>query len=418
MLDQGAQQLDRQLRDEPLVRAELGTTLGEVYSSLGLLSDGAKLLDRARGVPGQLPETIARQMHALATIEWARGNYDQAIGDFQQALSRLTQARTDDPALRARIELGLGTVYTAKDNAQEARRHYALALVPATALADNALISQVLEGQAQVDLSAKEYDAAENGLRKALQMRIAATGELHPATAELLNELGSVEYLRGHPAGAAEYFRRTLAIDRKVLGDSHPDVTRTTNNLARVELEQRHFEQARNLLQQALEARAKEIPDTEELMAFFFSNLAIANMELGDYSQARALFERALRTAVLTKHRLHAPILTDMAELDCRTGGVADALELLSQARPIMAAAYPDDPWRSALIDNVEGGCLTAQKHYAEAARAIDSSLPVLLKKWPPTSLYGYDALARAARLYSLTDDQVRLARLKKLTAP
>jgi hypothetical protein len=107
-----------------------------------------------------------------------------------------------------------------------------------------------------------------------------------------------------------------------------------------------------------------------------------------------------------------------MAELDCRTGRVADALELLGQARPIMAATYPDDPWRSALIDNVEGGCLTAQKHYAEAARAIDSSLPVLLKKWPPASLYGYDALARATRLYSLIDDQTGLARLKKLTAP
>jgi hypothetical protein len=64
----------------------------------------------------------------------------------------------------------------------------------------------------------------------------------------------------------------------------------------------------------------------------------------------------------------------------------------------------------------VEGGCLTAQKRYAEAARGIESSLPVILKRWPPSSLYGYDAAARATRLYSLTNDQVRLARLKALT--
>src|SRR5262249_44846487 len=140
-----------------------------------------------------------------------------------------------------------------------------------------------------------------------------------------------------------------------------------------------------------------------------------ANMELGEYAEARGLFAKALRAAVVNKHRLHAPILADMAELDCRTGRIEEGLELLRQARPIMAAAYPDDPWRNALIDNVEGGCLIAQKRYAEATRGIESSVPVILERWPPSSLYGYDAAARATRLYSLTNDRVRLARLNAL---
>lgn len=33
------------------------------------------------------------------------------------------------------------------------------------------------------------------------------------------------------------------------------------------------------------------------------------------------------------------------------------------------------------------------------------TSLPVVLKKWPPETLYGHDALGRALRLYTDTGD-------------
>lgn len=415
VLDRGARQIEHQLEDEPLVQAQLATTLGEVYSNLGLLDAGAKLLERAHAVAHQPPEIEARQLQALASIHWAKGEYDPALQGFNRALALLKESGTRDLGVRTRIELGLGNVYLAQEDLSSARLHYDAALKSASALHDDALVSRALESRAQADLAAKRYDDAEGSLREALRRHIVATGELHPGTAEILNELGSLEYLRGRPALAAEYFRRTLTIERKVLGNAHPDVGVTINNLARVELEQRHFQAARALLEESLASRA-EIPETEEHMTFVFANLAIANMELGDLAQARPLFEKALRAAVVNKHRLHAPILTDLAELECRSGRAAEGLDLLSQARPIMAAAYPDDPWRTALIDNVQGGCLTIQKRYAEAARDIEASLPILLQKWPPDSLYGYDSLSRATRVYTLTNDRPRLARLKTLT--
>jgi hypothetical protein len=53
ILDRGARQIDQSLREEPQVRAELSTTLGEVYTGLGLYNSALELLTKAGEVPGK-----------------------------------------------------------------------------------------------------------------------------------------------------------------------------------------------------------------------------------------------------------------------------------------------------------------------------------------------------------------------------
>jgi hypothetical protein len=112
---------------------------------------------------------------------------------------------------------------------------------------------------------------------------------------------------------------------------------------------------------------------------------------------------------------MYGPLLTDAADFQCRTGHAEDALARLDQAAPILAARYPDDAWRVAHLNDVKAGCLTQLKRYAQAEPLIAASTPELLKKWPPDTLYGYDALQRAVRLYRLTGDRVKLARYQRL---
>src|SRR5262249_13641378 len=154
---------------------------------------------------------------------------------------------------------------------------------------------------------------------------------------------------------------------------------------------------------------------SDTIMTFVLSNLALIEMGSGNYDASRAYFTRALSNAVQNKHRLHGPILTDLADLDCRTGNVDEGLARLEEARPIVAARYPDDPWRLAHLDNVRAGCLTHKKRYAEAEPLIAASVPVILKKWPAGTLYGYDGLQRSIALYRLTGDQARLAQYRLL---
>ena len=40
----------------------------------------------------------------------------------------------------------------------------------------------------------------------------------------------------------------------------------------------------------------------------------------------------------------------------------------------MMAARYPDDPWRTAHVESVRGGCLTYAGHFVEAQQLLKTS--------------------------------------------
>ena len=135
----------------------------------------------------------------------------------------------------------------------------------------------------------------------------------------------------------------------------------------------------------------------------------------GDLQGAEPLFQKALTAAVLNRHRLHGPILTDLADLECRTGRYGQGLARLDEARPIVAERYPDDPRRVAHVDNVRAGCLTGTKQYAQAEALIGSSMAVLLPRWPPGTLYGHDAVQRSLQLYRATGNQAQVSHYQLL---
>jgi hypothetical protein len=181
-------------------------------------------------------------------------------------------------------------------------------------------------------------------------------------------------------------------------------------------LEERDFTEADRLLQESLATSAASVAEDSDAMTFRFANLALVRMGVGDLAGAEPLFHKALKAAVINKHRLHGPILTDLADLECRTGRYGEGLARLDEAQPIVAKRYPDDPWRLAHLDNVRAGCLTRARRYAEAEALMTASLPVLLPKWPADTLYGYDAQQRAIELYGLTGNAAKLAQYRQLS--
>jgi tetratricopeptide (TPR) repeat protein len=417
VLDRGVQQIELQLHDEPVVRADLMTTLGEVYGSLGMLHEGLRLVELAQTLPA-LPVTLtARQAAASGTLQLQQGNLEAAKASLQRARDLIENAQLADSALYVRAENSLGEAYWRQDNCVQAREAYRRSLRASarirSASPDGWIAAE--EGLAQCDMDDGKFSAAEAGFRRALERQLAATGEMHPRAAELLNEIGSLKYFQGERAQAAEYFERTLRIERQVLGAAHPTVTGTSNNLARVLLEERRFADARALLEPAAQAFSREVSASDPNMTFVLSNLALIEMEQGNFEAAQRDFDAALHTAIANKHRLHGPILGDLADLQCRTGRAAAGLKLLDEARPIVAQRYPDDPWRLAHLDNVRAGCLTLMKRYAEAEALIASSIPALLRKWPPDTLYGHDDLERSVQLYQLTGNQAKLSQYRQL---
>jgi tetratricopeptide (TPR) repeat protein len=418
VLDRGVQQIAQQLDDTPLVRADLRATLGEVYASLGLLTQGRQLLQAAATTPGKPSQMSARVFTALGELDYRRGDYDVALASLNEAEKWLAQADAEDIEVRTRLFATLGDIHFSKDDMDAARRFFQQALESArrmNGLPARLATARATHGLAQVDLIEGDDEAAVKGFETALSEQIAISGELHPLVSDILNNLGALEYGRQRPAAAEAYWRRCLAIDRKLLGDRHPSTAPSLNNLARVLLEQRQFAESRRLLEESIDIRRTEVLETADEMAFAFSNHALTLAGLGDARAAEPEFIKALRAATLHKHRLLAPIMTDLADLECRSDRVSQGIERLKEARPLMAERYPDDPWRVALVDNVRAGCLGRQGHHREAAALIESSTPVLLARWNAGTLYGHDSLRRAIVVYERSGDAAQAARYRGL---
>src|ERR1700729_30339 len=110
ILDRGAQQIEDSLRDEPVVRAELSATLGEVYTGLGLYKPALPLLEMAYATQGQDPLALGRETVSLAYLEGLRGHPDKADELYAQAQRLADSLRPPDRSLQTQIFIGRGEI--------------------------------------------------------------------------------------------------------------------------------------------------------------------------------------------------------------------------------------------------------------------------------------------------------------------
>jgi Tfp pilus assembly protein PilF len=402
ILDRGAAQIEKGLGDEPSVKAELGTTLGEVYSGLGLYREGEALVRKTLPLPGVAISTQARQYAALGDAEARQGDYGAAVTSYRRALRQARNPADPREELVPRILVGLGEAQSAMNNDAEADRiiRSAMQLDLARLGPRSPDVARDLEALADNDIDASRYAQARERIERALAIRLNAQGLTHPKVTEDLSTLGDIAYYQRDPAAAENYYRRAIAADHAVIGSSHPDDATTMNNLARLMIERRDYADARPLLERAIAIILKQRNETFDDLAFEFDNLALARRGMGDLAGAEQLLLKALTAARLHNHRNLAPILVDLADLACDRKDTRQGLAYLQEAAPIMSRIYAADPWRAAWLETVRGHCQLAAGDARSALRTLTASHGAIAARWKPDSLYGAraDALLAAAR--------------------
>jgi tetratricopeptide (TPR) repeat protein len=397
MLDRGAAQIRQGLADEPTVRADLMTTLGEVYTGLGLYRQGSELVREAWATPGQDAAAQARQNLAIATIAFQQGDYAQARDRFQAALTSIEAASPVNPRLRSDAERGVGDSLSALGEMDEAETVLQAALQRLPQAPEfREVRAALLESIGTNAFYADRFADAQKALDQALPVRLEVNGPLHPSVSLIQNLRGAVAYRQGDSDTAVARYRDALAVDKKVLGERHPMVALTKNNLARVLLEQRDFRQALPLLEEAVAITVAERGPTHDDLAFVLGNLGIAQRGLGQQA-ASVTLARALAIAEQHDHRMRAPLMLELAELDCRAGSARRGVDRVRAAAPVMRKDYPDDAWRQAMVQSVEARCLVDLGERTQAQALAARATPIILARWAPESLYGADAQARLA---------------------
>ncbi len=400
VLDRGARQIEASLGNEPDVKAELMSTLSEVYFGLGSYRRAEQLVGRSLMLKASNPETRSRQLAVAGNAKALQGEYERSIGIYDRALAELQRSRqAADSPLRSRLLIAKAESLASLDRYDEAQQLIRLAFDREIKRegASSIAVARAYEAAGLTNQFAENYVLARTQYERALAIRVRAQGQLHPKVSEDLNELGTIAYLQDDPDSAARYWRLSLDRDQKVIGPNHPDLAATLNNLGRVLLEQRKFTEALPMLSRSTRISLAQKNETHDDMAFIFANLAMATEGAGDRDAAERLYRKALVAAERHKHRLLAPILVDLAALQCRQGNFAEATTMLRRALPVMSTTYPDDPWRTAWAQNTLGDCLLRQGKAAEARSLIRASAPALLNRWSTKSLYGFEARRRLA---------------------
>ena len=404
VLDRASRRMSQSLNDEPTVKAELTTTLSEVYGALGLFKQSDAMIQSTFRIRGRDGSTEARQLAVLGDAQFRLGNYKQAIATLKRALSITRDDPRQTQDLASRILVRMSNAYALQDNtgAAAASAREAIRASTDTNGPPTPTYAAALEALAEAHYFSGEFDQARPLYQRAISIRTATQGPLHPNVTEDLNTLGSIAYASNDPVRAEAYFRRVVANDESVLGPDHPDLAITINNLGRVLLEQRKYAQAVTLLERAIRITLSQRDETHNDLAYMFDNLGIAKRYMGDPKAAEILFRKALRAAIVHKHRNTAPVMTDLAELKCEAGRATQGLNMLTEARPIMVATYSDDPWRVGWLDNVRGECLIRAGQAQQGSSLIASTAKIVRSRWPKTSLYGY-AVQRRLRTFNAT---------------
>ncbi|OLC49337.1 MAG: hypothetical protein AUH43_07680 [Acidobacteria bacterium 13_1_40CM_65_14] len=305
ILDKGSDRIERELKDQPAVRARLMERMGIVYTSLGLYDRARPLLEdaldiRRRTFGGEHRE-VADSMDALGGLMFVDGKHTEAERLHRGALAI---------RLKTMGEASLETASTQDILAIAIRReetHEAIA-------------------------------EAEQLFRSALATRRKLLGPGDRTIAQTLNNLGLLlSQNKRDYAGAEPMFREALEVNRRVFGNEHLEVSTTLNNLALLLRDSGRLDEAERSFREALTLDHKILGDDHPVVGILVNNLANLLQRKGDLAGAEALYREALALSRKNFGDTH----WEAATIESLLGGCLTAAQRYAEAEPLVLESYP-----------------------------------------------------------------------------
>jgi len=310
ILEDAANRIRVRLAKQPIVRAYLMASIGDVYRNLKNFEKSAPLLEEALRIQlaelGEDHVDTARTRDELGNLFREMGRYEEAEVELRKALeARLRILAPDDPDI-ALSENNLGLVLTRMGR----------------------------------------LDEAQEWLEKALALRKRIYGERHRMVAYTLANLGSVRYRRGDPQGAVKLWRESLAMREEVLAPDHLDIAQNLVNLGVALRAVGNDTEAESLYRRALEIHLRQLPEKHKDVAQNMILLGAVLRDTGRLSEARDLFERAIsiqREVLSPDHPDVGMSLNNLGDLLLEEGNPEQARDRFDEALGILRRAFPGD---------------------------------------------------------------------------
>jgi eukaryotic-like serine/threonine-protein kinase len=300
VLDSAARRIDVELANQPDVRSDLESVIGQSYLSLARYDDAERhfqsALDLHRRVDGPRSVAVVTALSNLGGVYLQSGRLDQADSVFRQALAiRRSLSSTPDTILGDLID-DAGSVAHDKGQFADAERLHREALAIFRALlgdhSDKVALSM---GNVAVALGEQNrWVEAEALHRSALAILEANHPEPNTLVADAKDGLATALDIEGKTAASESAYVETLALRRQLLGPEHPKYTWTLFNYSFLVFAQGHYQEAADMSRQILALRGKTIPDSHPSIAASLQTLGRSDDKLGDTASGRRALEESL----------------------------------------------------------------------------------------------------------------------------
>ena len=308
ILDRGSERIEKELAEEPEVRASLMGTMGRVYAQLGLFPQALPLLQNSveerRRTLGDEDARVAESRNTLGTTLRKTARYDDAERELRAALE-VRRKQLGDSLATAQSENDLATLLCERGKWEEAERLARASLETRRKLeVRHPDVAESLDTLAFALSGQDKKDGVEALLREALELRTDLLGK-HFFTAESMQNLGTFLSEEGRLDEALPLFRKSLDLKREIFGATHPEVALGLDSLAFALQDKGEKVEAEKLFREAVDMQRKLLGDSHPKLGQALNNLAFVLNDRGDYEGARDCFFEAVaiyRRAVSDEH--------------------------------------------------------------------------------------------------------------------
>jgi len=380
LLDQGAEKVVRELKDQPAVQAKLMDTIGGLYQTIGVHDRAQQLLEESlklrRQTLGAEHVDVAASLNRLGALAFEKSDYVSSEARFREALALRRKLLGMNHLDVAESMTGLGQTLLASGKFAEAEPlvREALALRRKQLDPEHKDIAQSLNAVGRVLSEQGKFAEAAEMYRQTLAIHRKLYGAEHPFVAYSLNNLAAMLQELGDYDGAEPLFREALALRRKLLGAEHPDVASSLANLASLLQDKRAYGEAEQCYRQALALRRKLFGENHLKLTVTMNNLASLLADKGDWAGCEALHRQALairRKELGEEHFEVGTSLNNIANVLYHKGQFAEAERMQRQAIAIYQKSLEPDHWMIHRSRSHLGACLLKLKRYREAEEQL-----------------------------------------------
>lgn len=426
LLDEGANRIQFELVDQPLVQQTLKQVLGEVYYKLGQEQKALDLLTDAlakqRELLGENHLDVATTKLVLALVHQDRGNYDFAAELLSQALQTKKKLLGELHFDVAEVLSVFAYMEQMRGGYPQAETYFKKGLDISEQLSngDNVYLAKLTKQLGGFYRYLDRNSEAEPLLRKALAMQVRIyQGGPHPDINSTKRELAALLRSTGEYQESKRLYLEVIESRTKILGPDHPELGNTWNSYSLLLTRMDDYEGALAANIRFIEILKRAYSEATPSLAAAYFNQASMLRDLDRYSEAIKHYRLASETQDLVglpeKHVHRAFPIAGIASVYVDQKNYEEATQLYRKVLALRRESLSDD--HKTVIDakNSLGGALTGLKRYKEAEELLLESYQQSLKTRGSKDGRTQRAMRKLIELYKASGQSNQVEEFSKL---